>query len=193
MKTKSIALIVIFSAICVALVPFRFPAPYWPGMYIYWTEIPIVVAYLLFGFRIAISSFTLFQIIKLFLFPSAGIFLSFAISYWPLLAMLLGVYVAQKFISKKVLQKHPISDHKKTVYVIALAIAFRASTMPFIDYVNYHTVMPFFLGNTFSELFIASIMPGIILHNIAVPLYTVYIGYFIARLADKRLKTGIRL
>lgn len=192
MKSKTIALIIIFAAICVALVPFRFPAPYWPGMYIYWTEIPIVVAYLLFGFRIAISSFTLFQIIKLFLFPSAGIFLSFAISYWPLLTMLLGVYVAQKLISKKTRPKHPISDYKKTVYLIAIAIVFRASIMPFIDYVNYHTVMPFFTGNTFSEVFIATIMPGIIIHNIAVPLYTVYIGSFIARIADKRLKIGIQ-
>jgi riboflavin transporter FmnP len=193
MKSKSIALIVIFAAISVALVPFRIPAPYWPGMYIYWTEIPIVVAYLLFGFRISFSSFTLFQIIKLFIFPSAGIFLGFAISYWPLLTMLLGVYVAQKFISKKVLQSNQISDYKKTVYLIAFAIAFRASIMPFIDYVNYHTVMPFFLGQTFSELFIATIMPGIILHNIVVPLYTVYIGYFIARIADKRLKIDVRI
>jgi hypothetical protein len=107
--------------------------------------------------------------------------------------MLLGVYVAQKIISKKVLPNRPISDYKKTIYLIALAIAFRASIMPFIDYVNYHTVMPFFIGTPFSELFIVSILPGIIMHNIAVPLYTVYISYFVAKIADKRLKIGIGL
>lgn len=193
MKSKSIALIITFAAICVALVPFRIPAPYWPGMYIHWTEIPIVVAYLLFGFRIAISSFTLFQIIKLFVFPSAGVFLSIAIGYWPLLITLFGIYLGQKFISKKVLQGHQFSDYRKLICLIALAVAFRATIMPFIDYVNYHTVMPFFLGQPFSELYIATIMPGIILHNIAVPIYTIYIGYFIVRVADKRLKIGIPL
>jgi riboflavin transporter FmnP len=192
MRAKSIAIIVAFTAVSIALVPLRIPAPYWPGMYIYWWEIPIVVAYLLFGLRTALSTVILNQIIRLFFFPTAGVFLGLTISFQPLLLMILGIYVGQKIISKKVSRGQPISNYRKAVYLTALAIAFRASIMPFVDYANFHTVMPFFLGQTFSEQYISSIMPGTILHNIVVPLYTVSIGYLIASTTDRRLKTGIR-
>ncbi len=54
MDTKAIALVIAFAALTVALNAIRMPTFYWPGFNYRVYEIPIVVAFLLFGFKIGI-------------------------------------------------------------------------------------------------------------------------------------------
>jgi riboflavin transporter FmnP len=49
MNARSIALITTFAAIAIALNTIRIPTIYWPGFSYHFSEIPIVVAFLLFG------------------------------------------------------------------------------------------------------------------------------------------------
>ncbi len=190
MKAKSIAIIATFTALCIALVPFRIPAFNWPGMFYYWWEIPIVAAYLLFGFKTAFSIALLNLVARLLYFQPPGAFLMFAVSLPPLLTMLLGVYIAQRLFTKKVSMGKPLSEPKKGTYMTALGVAVRAGAMPLVGYLNYHTFYPFFLGRAFSEAYVVGLLPGILLFNIIVPLYTVSIGYIVAKTVDKNLKVG---
>jgi riboflavin transporter FmnP len=193
MNTRLIAIVITFTALCIALVPFRIPTLYWPGFYYYFWEIPMVAAFLLFGFKVAFSISVLNAVARLVFFPGQAPLLGFIIGFMPLLTMLLGVYLAQKLIQSQVSDGKSISAARATVYFTALGVAVRAGIMPFIDYAEYHFLFPLFLGRDFSEAFILTLMPGIVLFNILVPLYGVSIGYLVAKTVGKSLKIGPRL
>ncbi len=193
MNTRSIAIIITFTALCITLVPVRIPALYWPGFYYYFWEIPIVAAFLLFGFKAAFSIFVLTDVTRLLFFPGQSPVLAFIISFMPLLTVFLGIYFAQKLIQSRVSDGKSISVKGATVYFTALGVAVRAGIMPFIDFAQYRFLFPLFLGRDFSEAFILALMPGIVAFNIIVPLYGVSIGYLIAKTVGKNLRIGTKL
>jgi riboflavin transporter FmnP len=190
MNTRSIAIVITFTALCIVLVPFRIPTLYWPGFYYYFWEIPLVAAFLLFGFKVAFSISVLNAVARLVFFPGQAPLLAFIISFMPSLTMLLGVYLAQKLIQSQVSDGKSISVPRATVYFTALGVAVRAGIMPFIDYAQYHFLFPLFLGRNFSEAFILALMPGIVAFNILLPLYGVSIGFIIAKTVGKSLRIG---
>lgn len=193
MNTKSIAIIITFTALCIALIPFRIPTIYWPGFYYYLWEIPIIAAFLLFGFKVALSISVLNTLARMVMGVNQNPLLLPLISFQPLLIMMLGIYLAQKLIQRQFLKGKPVSDARKGVYVTALGVAFRAMILPFMDYAYYHTLFPFFVGLDFPEAYIMGIMPGIVVFNILVPLYGVSIGYLVAKTVGKNLKIGPNL
>jgi riboflavin transporter FmnP len=193
MNTRSIAIIITFTALCIVLIPLRIPTVYWPGFYYYFWEIPIVAAFLLFGFKIALSISVLNTLARMVILPLANPLIIPIINFQPLLTMLLGVYLAQKLVLRRASEGKSISDARKGAYVTALGVAVRATIMPFIDYAYYYTLFPFFLGRTFSEAYVIAILPGIVLFNILVPLYGVSIGYLVAKTVGKSLKIGPEL
>jgi riboflavin transporter FmnP len=193
MNTRSIAIIITFTALCIALVPIRIPTLYWPGFDYYFWEIPIVAAFLLFGFRVALSITVLNAVARLVFFPGPAPLLGFVIGFTPLLTMLFGVYLAHRLIQRRVSGGKSISTARATVYFTTLGVALRAGIMPFIDYAQYHFLFPLFLGRDFSEAYIIALMPGIVLFNILVPLYGVSIGYLVAKTVGKSLKIGPEL
>src|SRR3989304_4896032 len=128
MNTRSIAIIITFTALCIVLIPLRIPSVYWPGFYYYWWEIPIIAAFLLFGFKVAISISVLNTFARLVIVPGLSPFLQ-------LYTILL----------RRVSDGKPISGARATTYFTALGVAVRAGIMPFIAYAEYHTIFPFFL------------------------------------------------
>jgi riboflavin transporter FmnP len=193
MNTKEITLIITFTALCIVLIPIRIPTLYWPGFNYYFWEIPIVAAFLLFGFKVAFPISVLNAVVKLVFFPGQAPLLGFIIGFMPTLTMLFGVYLAQKFIKTRVSDGKTISATRATILYTALGVAARAGIMPFIDYAQYHLLFPLFLGRDFSEAFILALMPGIVLFNILVPLYGVSIGFLLAKAVNKNLKMGTKL
>jgi riboflavin transporter FmnP len=192
MNTRSIAIIITFTALCIVLIPLRIPTVFWPGFNYYFWEIPIVAAFLLFGFKIALSISVLNTLARMVILPLANPLIIPLINFQPVLTMLLGVYLAQKLVLRRASEEKSISDARKGMYVTALGVAVRAGIMPFIDYVNYHTVFPFFFG-PFSEAYIIALMPGIVVFNVLVPLYGVSVGYLVAKTVGKSLKIGPEL
>lgn len=193
MNTRSITIIITFTALCIALVPIRIPTFYWPGFSYYFWGIPIVAAFLLFGFKVAFSISILNNVARLLFFPGQAPLLAFIISFAPLLTMLLGVYLAQKLIQGRVSNGKSISVLRATVYLAALGVVIRAGIMPFIDYANYRLLFPLFLARDFSDTFIFALIPGIVLFNVLVPLYEVSIGYIVADAVRRNLKMGTKL
>jgi hypothetical protein len=190
MNTKEITLIATFTALCIVLVPIKIPTLFWPGFYFYFWEIPVVAAFLLFGFKIAFSISFLTAVGRLVFFPGQAPILAFIISFMPLLTMLLGIYLAQNLIQRRVSNAKSISPTQMIVIFAALGVSVRALIMPFIDYAQYHFLFPFFLGRDFTDPFILALMPGIVLFNILVPLYGVPIGFLVANVVGKNLKIG---
>jgi hypothetical protein len=188
MNTRSIAIIITFTALSIVLIPVRVPAISLPNFYYYFWGIPIVAAFLLFNFKVALAVTVLNTLARMAMGVNPNPLILPVIIWAPYLTMLGGVYLANKLIAQRISIGKPISEARKIVYVTALGVAFRGVIMPFVDYANYHTVFPFFLGLNIPEAYIMGIMPGIVIFNILVPLYEVSIGYTIAETARKSLR-----
>jgi riboflavin transporter FmnP len=188
MNTRAIAVTIAFTALTIVLNPVRIPTFYWPGFFYRLWEIPIVVAFLLFGPRIGVSVAVLNVLAQIMLFPVSGGVVAYPWGLVATLTMLLGVYLAYKIFSRRPQQDKTLFGAKPVLYFTSLGIAFRAAIMPFVDYAVYHSLLPLALGQSFTEAYVISLIPAIVLFNITVPLYTVPIGYLIARKLGKSLK-----
>jgi riboflavin transporter FmnP len=188
MKTKTIALIIAFSALTLVLNIVRIPTFYWPGFYYRVYEIPIVVAFLLFGPRIGVSVAILNVLGQLLLFPVPGGIVAYPFGLIAILVMMLGVYSANMLIKHKLPNANTIHKGRIAIHSTVLGVAFRTLIMPFLDFlVLYHILLPLALGRSFPEAYMIGLIPGMILFNATVPLYTIPISYFVAKRVTKSL------
>jgi len=194
MNAKSITLIAIFAAVAIALNAIKIPSIYWPGFNYTFCEIPIVVSFLLFGFKIGVLVEVLHIAGQLLLFPVglAG-FAGYTPGLVVMLLMFFGLYLASRLITRKASSEKPFSMRKSTIYLTAFPIAIRGTLMPFFDYgVTYHFLFPLFLQISIPEAYVAALVPGFILYNVTVPLYTVPIAYVVATRVSRALKIELR-
>jgi riboflavin transporter FmnP len=101
MDSKTLTLILVFSALTTALVlsPFKFPAPYAPFLYYQVWEIPIVTITLLYGLSIGISISALNTIVLLVIFPGA-IPTGPIYNLVAIISMLFGIFITKRVIGK---------------------------------------------------------------------------------------------
>jgi len=195
MNARSIALIATFAAIAIALNTIRIPTIYWPGFSYHFNEIPIVVAFLLFGPKIGALVGVLHLAGQLALFPigPTGI-VAYPMGLVALLLMLFGVYLASSFTSRRATSEKPPNEKKRTIYLTAFAAASRGGIMPFLAYgVMYRVLLPLVLGISIPEAYIAALVPSFVLYNVTVPLYTIPIAYVVATKVGRYLKIEPRL
>ncbi len=190
MNTKKLTLTIIFAAVTVALNPaisgVGVPAPYLPFLIYGLWEIPIAIAFILLGPKSGGAVMLLNALMLLAFFPGPllmGPFYNLA----ALSAMLLGVYIAQKF-SKSGLLKTGKAPLVATI-ATAIGIVFRIITMSVVNYVTLGLEPPF--GFNAAEPYIVSILPLLALFNGTVVLYTIPIAYTI--IAAVRKITNLRL
>lgn len=188
MNSKAIAMIIAFTALTIVLNPVRIPTIFWPGFFYRLWEIPIVVAFLLFGWRIGVLVAVLNVLAQIMLFPIPAGVLAYPWGLVATLTMLLGIYIANKLFKVRSEDSRVSLGFKPVVYFTMLGIAIRAMIMPFVDYAVYHSLLPIALGRSFSEAYVVALIPAIILFNIIVPFYTVPIGYLISKKLSKSLK-----
>jgi len=195
MNAKSTALMITFAAIAIALNAVKIPAIFYPGTFYQISQIPIVVAFLLYGARIGILVGVLNLAGGIALFPTgASSIIVYPTDFVSLLLMFSGLSAASRFINHTDgseglgIWKNPV------IGLTAFAVAFRGGLMPFIDYgVVFHTLIPLVLGISFPEAYIAGLLPVFILYNITVPLYTVPIAYVIATKVGRHLEIEPRV
>lgn len=189
MNTKTIALIIVFAALTIALEPVRIPIPIWPGQYYRLWELPVVIAFFLFGFKIGFAVAILDAVGYIWLFPDLSGPLG---PPWRLVVMLsvfLGLYIATKITNRN--QTEQQSRWKKPVlYFTALAILSRTAIMPFVDYGVYRFLLPFVIGRIIPDAYILGLMPAIVFFNITVPLYIVPIAYGVAKTVSRNVSVG---
>jgi riboflavin transporter FmnP len=194
MNTKSIALVASFAAIAIALNVVKVPVFYLPGLSYTPIEIPVVVAFLLLGFKVGVLVEVLHVLGQLLFFPAgpAG-FAVYPMGLVAVLLMFVGVYFASRFLTRKAGSKETLDRKKSTIYLTAFAAAFRGGLMPLIDYgLLYHILLPLFLGTSIPEAYIVGLVPGFILYNVTVALYTVPIAYLVATKVSSYLRIETR-
>ncbi len=188
MNTKSLSLAITFAAIAIALNIIKIPTIYWPGTAYNFCEIPIVVAFLLFGPKVGVLIGLLNLAGQELLFNQGpASMVAYPIGFVGLLFMLLGTYLAAKYLSRKT-KEETCNDRKRTLYLTAFATATRGAIMPVIIYeIFYHALLPL-VGIRIPEAIIVGLIPGFFLFALTVPLYTIPIAYIIAIKVSKSLQ-----
>jgi riboflavin transporter FmnP len=191
MNSKSIALTASFAAIAIVLNIVKIPVIYLQTVAYSPCEIPVVIALLLFGFKIGFLVEVLHVAGQLLFFPvgPAG-FAIYPMGMVAVLLMFVGVYLANRFLTHKSGSEEVPIGKKTMVYLTGFAAAVRGIFMPLVDFaLLYHVMLPLFLGINIPNAYILGLVPGFILYNVTVALYTIPIAYIIAKQASNYLKT----
>ena len=190
MNARSIALIAIFAAIAVVLNTIRIPTVYWPNMFYTLCDIPVLVAFLIFGFKIGFLVEAVHIAGQEIFFPAGpGGIVFYPMGFFVHLLMFSGIYLASKFVTRRAASGKQFGEKKRAVYFAGFAAAFRGGLMPIIDYgVLYHVLLPLVLGIAIPKVYIAGLVPSFVLYNVTSALYVVPVAYLIARRASKYLR-----
>ena len=187
LDTKKLAATAVFAALTVALnlSPIKFPAPYLPFLYYQVWEIPIVVAFLLFGPTTGVSVSIINTAALFVLFPGAlptgPIYNLIAV-----LSMLTGIYCAQwltKSLSKKQKEAFLI------ITVTLLGVALRVAVMSFVNWELIKYPPP--VGFSMPEEVVIAILPFVAFFNGSLAAYTVPVGCFLAKTISRGIKTPL--
>jgi riboflavin transporter FmnP len=180
-KTKTLAIIAVFTAISVALVisPAKFPAPFAPFLKYQIWEIPIVAAFLLYGSSIGFSITVMNTVVLLAVYPgdlpTGPLYNLAAVS-----SMLLGVYLAQRFV--------PSFSRRYELHVIlstAFGCVLRVGCMSAVNWAFLR--YPYPVGYSLPADAIIAMLPIIGLFNATLVLYTIPLGYAIYRAVAIRM------
>ncbi len=195
MNTKSIALAITFAAVAIVLNTVKIPAVFYPNNFFQLTQIPVVVAFLLFGVRFGVSVGVLNLIGSFALFPfgTAGLIL-YPMDFISLLLTFAGLYLASVFIAKNNDASGVSHFRRPAVGLTVGALATRGGLMPLVDYgVLNHILLPLILGFQRSEAAMLALVPVFVLFNVIVVLYTVPVAFFVANRIGRYLKIEPRL
>jgi riboflavin transporter FmnP len=184
LDTKSIAVIIVFAALTIVLnlSPLKIPAPYAPYLIYQIWEIPIVAAFLLYGTTVGVLITLLNTLALLALFPGAlpsGPFYNCA----AVLSMLLGVGMVKI-----------LAERQSWKNIAFVGILFTASgailRTAFMALVNYEFLRyPPPIGYGLPEVAIIGSIPFIVVFNASLALYTIPLGYSLARVLRPYVKT----
>jgi riboflavin transporter FmnP len=189
MNTKSISLTITFAAAAIALNAVKIPSIFYPGVPFQISQIPIVVAFLLFGTRVGVLVGVINLAGALALFPLGpnGVII-YAMDFLSVLIMFAGLYLGSKFMKRNGESERLSFWKKPLVGFTGFATVVRGSVMPFFDYAAFHVLVPLFLGLNLPEAYIVGLVPAFVLYNVVVTLYAVPVAYFVAKQASKHLR-----
>jgi len=190
METRKIAIIVAFAALTIALNAIRIPAVYLPGFYYQFYEIPIVVAFFLFGLETGTLVAFLNLLGEMVFFPIPVGIVAYPFGFLAVLIMILGIYLAGMLVKRRLQQGNTLSRNRIIVYLTALGTVSRTVVMPILDFgLLYHYLIPFIIGRNFAESYLITLVPGMVILNATVALYTIPLSYLIAKKVAENLKT----
>ena len=194
MDPKSVALVITFAAVAIALNAIRIPTIFRPGGFFQFNQIPIVVAFLLFGGRIGmlVGILNLAGGFALFPLGPTGL-LVYPMDFLSLLIMFVGMHLASKLnIHANNSSKIPLF-RKHAVGLISGATLARSGLMPFVDYAVASTLIPLIIGIKLPQAYILGLFPAYVLYNVIVSLYVVFIAYIIAAKVGEHMNLEFRL
>jgi riboflavin transporter FmnP len=165
------------------------PAPFLPYLSYYIWEIPIIAALFLIGLKPGILIMLLNAAVMLAVFQGHP-FIHPIGSLISGSSTLLGAYLGYKLATRSTSQEKKPSESKIVAYSTTFGILSRVAVMTPINYVLLYFASSSFLGIELTEPEIIAILPLGVLFNVTIVLYTIPIGYFIARTISKNLKVG---
>jgi len=190
LDARSVALIAVFSAIAISLNAIRIPSVYWSNISYGFYEIPVLVAFIIYGFKIGYLVEILHIMGQEIFFPmGVGAVVVYPMGLIFHMFMFSGIYLANKLINRKIAKGKKVSEKKTVIYFTGLATALRGGLMPIIDYaVLYSILIPIALGISIPQTYILALVPSFIIYNVTSTLYTVPIAHLIALKTSKHLR-----
>ena len=194
MNARSIALIAVFGAIAIVLNAVRIPTVYYPNFFYGFYDIPVLVAFIIYGFKIGFLVEIIHIMGQEIFFPmGAGGAVVYPMGLVIHTFMFSGIYLANKLINQRIARGTNVSEKKKNIYFTGIATALRGGLMPIIDYaVLYGILLPLALGITIPETYILALVPSFIFYNVTSTLYAVPIAYLISRKTINYLKINAK-
>lgn len=107
------------------------------------------------------------------------------------LCMLFGIYLAGKFLKDRA-PKNQNHETKAIIFYTAIGALTRTAFAPFVLYPLYRFLLPL-VWQSFSDAQVMAMIPFLMLYAFTLPLYTIPIGYIIARTISRNLKIGNQL
>jgi riboflavin transporter FmnP len=163
LNARSIALISTFAALAIALNTIRIPTIYWPGMFYTLCDIPVLIAFIIFGVKIGLLVEAVHIAGQEIFFPVGppGIVV-YPMGFFTLLLMFSGIYLASKLITRRAASGKQFSEKRRTIYSTGIATALRGGLMPIIDYaVLYNVLLPLVISISSRETYIAYVARAI--------------------------------
>jgi riboflavin transporter FmnP len=190
LDTKSITLIAVFAAIAVILNTIRIPTIYFPNFFYVLYDIPVIVSFIIYGFKVGFLVETIHIMGQEIFFPMGmGGVVTYPFGLVIHTFMFSGIYFAYK-VSKKSNNKDSFRGKRKgIIYSTGFALALRGGLMPFIDYfVLYTLLLPLALSVVIPQSYILALVPAFIVYNVTSTLYAVPIAYAIATKTSNYLR-----
>jgi riboflavin transporter FmnP len=189
MNSRTIGVIIAFTALTTVLDFIRIPVPYLPMFNYQMGDIALVVVFLIFGVTAGVAVAFFNMIISMIIFTGPAGLVGAPYYFIAVTSMFLGILIASKIVKKPAINRIPL-NLKPIILFTTLTILTRTIIMLPLDYTVFGWLVSIVSGLSISAAYaiVLAAMPGIILYNITVPLYVVPISCFIAKKVSKSLK-----
>jgi len=181
LEAKAVGIVIAFAALTIVLSAVKIPTIFWPQQNFRLWEIPIVTAFLLFGFRVGFSAAVIGIAGQTALFVGPAGILEAPWGIIVVLTMFLGLYLAKKLSQSRFAHMRGITGIMPILFFTAFSIIVRTSIMLPVDYAIYSSILPLVIGVNIPNAYIIGLMPFTILFNVLVPIYTVPVSYLLAK------------
>jgi len=192
MNSKTIGLVIAFTALATALNLIKIPIPFLPTHSYQLGDIILVVAFLLLGIKIGLTIAVVNMFVSMAIFPNIVGIIGAPYYLFSILTMVLGVYIFGRIIRPRIHNK-PIFSAKSALLATVCAVLTRTLLMLPMDFLVFPYLVSLVSGLSISESFniVLMAMPAIILYNVTVPMYVIPIGYLVAKKVSVHLKLSI--
>jgi len=185
MNSKTIAIIIVFAALTVALAfsPVKVPAPYAPYLIYQVWEIPLVAVFLLYNPLIGVAIAIVNTMVLLVAFPGslpAGPFYNL----FAVLSMFLGIYVIDRLVARRVSGQR---EAMLTTLSTILGIITRVGIMTITNWIMLQ--QPYPVGFSMTPEAVLAALPIIGVFNATLALYTIPVGHVVAKAVHSSVKT----
>ncbi len=189
MNAKDIALCSIFVAIAVVLGYLTIPVG--PMIFYFW-EIPVVVALLLYGFKMGFSVAAVSVFVMTIIFPKS---IGILFPIWNLIGMsttMVAIALTQWLITRKASNGSQAKKQGVNIltFFVVSAMGIRLAVMPFVNYFMYKYMMPVVVGTIYTDVYLVALIPALLIYDAILVLYTVPTGFIIAKRVNNDLKMG---
>jgi riboflavin transporter FmnP len=175
-NTRTMAAIIVFAALAIVLnlSPLKIPAPYAPFLIYQIWEIPIVTAFLVYGARAGFL-ITVVNTLALFVIYPGALPTGPLYNLAAVLSMLLGLGISKALIDRHSLRSELII----AALLTASGVVLRTLAMTLVNYVFLRFPTP--IGYSLPEEAIIATIPLVVMFNATLALYTIPVGYSLAR------------
>jgi riboflavin transporter FmnP len=191
MNTRAIAMTIVFAAITIVLNPaisgVGVPFPPLPSLIYNIWEIAIIAAFLLMGFKSGISIAILNSVFLFAVYPGPSNSIFAIGNTVAASSMMVGIYIANR-VTRKNSQEEKSFGIRKIALSTILAMLLRVVVMAPIMFAILHYGI---LAPKISDsIIITIVLPIQAVFNITIALYTIPVGFFVAKVVSRNLKVG---